>query len=227
MIKFQLFLLQLFPFALQGATEGTYGSSGRYLEETYDDDVSNGGGKVDEMKEWSNAQWGNASARVNDDLNGMWSTTPQEWGDEYWEVLGAVVLFVLGALLCFFLICCAPCCSADEKPLIVATQAEMDSKRNLKQPILENKNEKTDNTNSESAQRRTRKTLWEETVSVWKDFLESGITMNASEDDKSAYAAPRPSRRSSSRKKKRRSSRSSSERASSDPLAFTAGNEIV
>jgi hypothetical protein len=176
MIKFQLFLLQLFPFVLQGATEGTYGSSGRSLEETYDDDISNGGGRVDEIKEWGNSQWGNTSARVNDDLNGMWTTTPSEWGDEYWEVLGAVLLFVLGALLCFFLICCAPCCSAyeNEKPLIVATQEEMDSARNLKQPILENENEKTDSTNSESqqkSQRKRRMTLWEETVSVWKDFL--------------------------------------------------------
>jgi hypothetical protein len=68
-------------------------------------------------------------------------------------------------------------------------------------------------------------TLWEETVSVWKDFLGSGIAMNLSKDDKSAYAAPRPSRKSSYRKKKRRSSRSSSRSSSSDPLA--QGSEIV
>jgi hypothetical protein len=224
MIKFQLFLLQLFPFVLQGATEGTYGSSGRSLEETYDDDISNGGGRVDEIKEWGNSQWGNTSARVNDDLNGMWTTTPSEWGDEYWEVLGAVLLFVLGALLCFFLICCAPCCSDYEKPLIVATQAEMDSRRNLKQPILETKNENTDSANSESQQKskRHRRTLWEETVSVWKDFLASGIAMNTSEDDKSAYTAPRPTRRPSYRKKKRRSSRTSS-----DTGTLAHGGEIV
>lgn len=207
-------LLRVLSILPRGNAEGIDGNSNsRSLGDGYG--ATSGG--VDDFKEWGNDQWGNASARVNDDLSGMWTTTPEEWGDEYWEVLATVLLVAFGTLLCFLLVCCAPCCSSYDKPLYVATQAEMERRRNLKQPIL--KKSKQPNMTKEEppqqkSQKRRRRTLWDETVLAWKDFLANGLNINTIDGDGSGYDAPRPSREASFRKKRRSSSRS---KTASDP----------
>lgn len=151
-------------------------------------------------------QWSSySSSRVGQDLQGMWTTTPEEWGDEYWEVLVSAAAIVFGVLLCFCLVCLAPCGSESDdssKPLLVATKQEV-NQRNLEKPILEEEDKAatTGNPANEgvmnSKNKRRRRTLWEEIAVVWGDFLTHGLTVNG--DDENVRYNRAPSGRSSSR----------------------------
>lgn len=56
-----------------------------------------------------------AKSRVEDDLSDMWTTSPNEWGDEYWEVLAGALIIAFGVLLCFCCVCCLPFCRVKEE----------------------------------------------------------------------------------------------------------------
>eukprot|EP00980_Cylindrotheca_fusiformis_P003686 scaffold818_cov136-Cylindrotheca_fusiformis.AAC.52 len=226
MIRFLLLSIHLLSFPQQGLSERIGGISFlRSLAEGNDNQDADIDEATDDVVQWVNEQWRkekmeNATTRVNDDLNGMWTTTPSEWDEEYWELLGAILLVVFAVLLCFCFFCCTPCCDtyeeAPQKPLVVATRAEIDRKQPLKEPILEKDNDKTDSPRSVPLKKGSkRKTLWQETVFVWKDFLQNGLGIDTMDDDDSRYSAPRPTRRSSKKKSAVKKRGRSSSRTSS------------
>jgi len=82
------------------------------------------------------------SNRIDSDVNAMWNSSPSEWILEYWEVFAGIMAvgFLIAFLLCCIL-CIIPCCmdggGSNQKPLVVATQEEVDEKR---RKLLENEN---------------------------------------------------------------------------------------
>ena len=102
-------------------------------DEGYDENGYNNNGDgnvVDQTRE-----------RVETDLNNMWVTSPSEWIDEYWEVLGVAVFLVLFILF----ICCAPICcccddNTDRRNVQVATVGdEIEGYNSKQEPILQQK----------------------------------------------------------------------------------------
>ena len=117
------------------AVQATHEKLGRSLE----DENGNGYNKYDEYKAEFQYNWEKTKYQVEEDLDGMWHTTPSEWGDEYWEVLIGIIGVALAITFCMMLVCCTPCCCsyADESPRYAATQEELDAKRKMKEPILD------------------------------------------------------------------------------------------
>ncbi|CAJ1963960.1 unnamed protein product [Cylindrotheca closterium] len=218
-------------------------TQGRYLEQNENNNGNyngnnnnNNGFQYEQYKNDLSYKWGNASAQVGEDLDGMWHTTPSEWGDEYWEVLIGIIGVALAATFCFMLICCTPCCcSYDDEPRYVATQEEYDARRRMKQPILDQEGRphgsrtrrvsgskrgtaadpdvqnSTQHTSTEDPptsrndpKKRRRRTLWEETIVVWKDFFRNGLYVP--DDTMSHYT------REAKEEQRRRRSRSASRR---------------
>jgi hypothetical protein len=146
----------------------------------------NGDNRMDQYKQ----QWEDAQSRVNEDLNGMWSTTPSEWGDEYWEVLLSALFIFFAALLCLCCICCIPCCERTydyEKPRIVGTKEDIqhrrETRKSLQEPILpETESEESEEAaepQSESqpqpqGEGTSRRFFWQEIDWVYNSILKVG-----------------------------------------------------
>ena len=139
MMKTTSFLLSLQLCLVQGVEK----SQGRFLQENGD---NNGGGytQYDQYKAELSYKFETAKYQVEQDLDGMWHTTPSEWGDEYWEVFIGIIGLALAITFCFMLICCTPCCSSydNDSPRYVATQEEYDARRRMKEPILDSEEKK-------------------------------------------------------------------------------------
>jgi len=207
------------------------------MEENDSNNGNNNGNeysKFDEYKSELSYKWNTAKYQVEEDLNGMWETTPSEWGDEYWEVFIGIIGVALATTFCLMLICCTPCCCsyADESPRYVATQEELDTRRRMKEPILDpedraprrgsgskrmadaprshdasaSKRRSTEDPpiKSKIPRQRRRRTLWEETIIVWKDFFRNGLYVP--DDTMSHYT------REAREEQRRRRSRSASRR---------------
>ena len=200
------------------AVQATHEKQGRSLE----DENGNGYNKYDEYKAEFQYNWEKTKYQVEEDLDGMWHTTPSEWGDEYWEVLIGIIGVALAITFCMMLVCCTPCCCsyADESPRYAATQEELDAKRKMKEPILDRGSgskriidppSQDPSSRSKVPRQRRRRTLWEETVIVWKDFFRNGLYVpddNMSHYTREARDEQRRRRsRSASKRRKRSSSR--------------------
>jgi hypothetical protein len=57
-----------------------------------------------------------AKDRFGEDVLSMWSSPPNEWIDEYWEVLGGVLAFMLLSLCCCLGCCLLPLWSPRDEP---------------------------------------------------------------------------------------------------------------
>jgi hypothetical protein len=62
--------------------------------------------------------WTETKERITSDLVNMWSVAPNEWSDEYFEVLGGILAITLTAFAMLLLICCTPCCTPVDEPNI-------------------------------------------------------------------------------------------------------------
>lgn len=139
-----------------------------------------------------------AKERFNEDMAGMWTTSPGNWGEEYWEVFGVLLAATFGILLCFGVVCCAPICyfpnrhgklatndmdQSKEPPsfipgtalqMTVATKAiDAKSATASKESTTTNTNNNTDpnSTMNRPREKKQRMSLWSEFVTVWSEFL--------------------------------------------------------
>lgn len=148
-MKVSLLLLQLVSLSLQCSASSMMRS---LAEDDRDEDrMEDENDDTYTFQQKVQDQWESFSNRMNEDAQGMWTTTPEEWGDEYWEVLISALAIIFSIALCFCLICCIPCCSdvGDDSPLFVATKEEVDewkkkkaalrraNQKNLEEPILD------------------------------------------------------------------------------------------
>lgn len=244
-------------------TQGRYlqqneNNNGNYNGNYNGNNNNNDGSQYEQYKTDLSYKWGNASSQVEEDLDGMWHTTPSEWGDEYWEVLIGLIGAALAATFCIMLICCTPCCCGyddDDSSRYVATQEDYDARRRMKEPILD----QDPRSRRSSAPRRAsgsetrdpshnveplssfasasptkhrsaedppivprqkrRRTLWEETIVVWKDFFQNGLSVP--DDTMSHYT------REAKEEQRRRRSRSSSKKRRSSSSRNKRRGEIV
>jgi len=139
-----------------------------------------------------------AKERFNEDMAGMWTTSPGNWGEEYWEVFGVLLAATFGILLCFGVVCCAPICyfpnrhgklattdmdQSNEPPSFIpgtALQMTVATKAIDAKSATASKESTTTNTNNNTApnstmnrprEKKQRMSLWSEFVTVWSEFL--------------------------------------------------------
>mmetsp|Transcript_207 Transcript_207/g.203 ORF Transcript_207/g.203 Transcript_207/m.203 type:complete len:331 (+) Transcript_207:61-1053(+) len=90
----------------------------------------------------SNIVWATLD-RIDENMNNMWATPPNEWTTEDWEVFGGMFLVAFLCLSCFCFLCCAPIClfeDRDQRKVLTAEQrAANQQKANRNQSATEDK----------------------------------------------------------------------------------------